>query len=481
MTLAAFSLEKNMARTPASRMPLQQAVSELQMPSVVPRMEIANLKKTQRLLRAPYEDFFTVQRPWDIQPIALLPVLAGETMQSMQLQARVLTDPLAHRLSGWWAEYYVFYVKHTDMLGTGNDEDDNTVRDAIVNMHLTNAALGLADATRRDAYYKANTDSAVDWAHMATKAVIKWYFRDAAESLAGYGNYGRRQPTNAGDIFKARVRDPMWLESVKIEDVNPTGQGDLPGVEDFQDVFVPTAWATHYAQWEHMRQIKLIDENVSFEDYLATFGVKVPERVKETEHRPELIRYLRQWQYPSNAVDGDGSASSAVSWAVSGRADKARSFSEPGFLLVLSVFRPKVFFGNQIRHASSMLDDAYGWLPAVLRDDPFTSLIEYDHNEGPLSGVFNSADDYWVDRRDVFARGGQFLNFNPVDAVGIAPIVDLPKVAGADNDINLWYASDTDAQNLFVDSDDSEGKTKIRQDGIVRFNIKGAPHARDMT
>lgn len=472
-----------MARVPANRTPLVQSVSELAMnPSVVPRMEIANLRKAGRVLRAPYEDFFTVQRPWDIQPVALMPVLAGETMQSMQLQARVLTDPLAHRLSGWWAEYYVFYVKHTDLLGASGDPNSNTVRDAVIAMHLENAALGLQDATRRDLYYKANADSAMDWAYACTQSVVNWYFRDGAEPLAGYGSYGVRAPANGGNMYKARVRDPMWLESLKIEDVNPTGQGDLPGVEDFQDVFVPTAWATHYAQWEHMRQIKLIAEDVSFEDYLATFGVKVPDRVKETEHRPELIRYLRQWQYPSNAVDGDGAASAAVSWAISGRADKARAFSEPGFLLVVSVFRPKVFFGNQVRHASSMLDDAYGWLPAVLRDDPFTSLIEYDHNEGPLSGVFNAADDYWVDRRDLFVRGGQFLNFNPVDAVATAPIVDLPKIAGADNDINLWYASDTDAQNLFVDADNSDGKTYIRQDGIVKFNIKGHPHSsRDAT
>lgn len=470
-----------MARVPANRQPLMQSVGELAMPSVVPRMEIANLRKSQRRNRNPYEDFFIRQRPWDIQPIALTPVLAGETMQSMTLQSRALTDPLAHRLSGWWAEYYVFYVKHTDLLGAAGDPDSNTVRDAVINMHLANSALGLQDATRRDLYYKANTDTRMDWVKACTDSVVNWYFRDGAEPLAGYGNYGRRQPTDGGDMFKSRVRDPGWLDSVKVEDVNPTGQGDLPGVEDFQDVFVPTAWATHYAQWEHMRQIKLISEDVSFEDYLATFGVKVPERVKETEHRPELIRYLRQWQYPSSAVDGDGAASAAVSWAVSGRADKARAFPEPGFLLVLSVFRPKVYFGNQIAHATSMLDDAYGWLPAVLRDDPMTSLIEYDHNEGPLSGVFNSADDYWVDRRDVFARGGQFLNFNPTDAVATAPIVDLPKIAGADNDINLWYASDDDSRLLFKDPVVANGLVYIRQDGTVRFNIKGAPHAQDMT
>lgn len=446
----------------------------LAQPSVVPRLELENLKRSQRLQRKPYEDFFAVQRPWDIQPISLQPVLPGETLMNVQFQARVLTDPIVHRLSGWWYEVYMFYVKHSDL------EADWT---AIQNMHLTNSALGLADATRRDAYYKTTTMSAVDWMKRCTECVTKWYFRDGGEALAGYGNYGRRQPANAGDIYKARVRDPMWLESVKIEDVNPTGQGDLPGVEDFNDTFIPAAWSNHYAQWEHMRQIKMLPDNVSFEDYLATFGVKAPERIQETEHRPELLRYIREWQYPSNTVDGaTGAAASAVSWAVNARADKPRYFPEPGFILTVSVVRPKVFFGNQTHHATIMLDDAYGWLPAIMRENPFTSLIEYDHNEGPISIVFNAADDYWVDRRDLFARGGQMVNFNPVDAVTIAPIVDLPKVAGADNDINLWYASDTDAQNLFVDSLDASGKTKVRSDGIIRFSIKSAPElTRDVT
>ncbi|QXP08646.1 MAG: major capsid protein [Arizlama microvirus] len=473
-----------MARTPAAnRTSLQDTVGMLVQPSVVPRMEIQNLSAAQRMHRKPYEDFFTIQRPWDIQPFCMFPVLPGDTLMNLQMQSRVVTDPLVHRLSGWWMEYYFFYVKHTDLMASDAIPDANTTRDAIIAMHLENAALGLQNATRNDAYYKCDTNSRMNWVSLATHAVTRWYFRDGGEGSAGYGNYGYRAPANAGTIFKARVRDPMWLESVKIEDVNPSGQGDLPGVEDFQDVFVPTAWATHYAQWEHMRQVKLLPEDVSFEDYLATFGVSAPQAVKETERRPELIRYLRNWQYPSNTVDPtDGSAASAVSWAVSARADKARRFPEPGFILGVSVARPKVFFGNQVAHASSMLDDAYGWLPAVLRDEPFTSLIEYDHNEGPLAGVFNAADDYWVDRRDLFVRGGQFLNFAPADATTKAPIVDLPKVSGADNDINLWYASDTDAQNLFVDSDDSEGLTYVRQDGIVRCDIKSAEHAsRDHT
>jgi len=464
-----------MARRPVAQTPLTSSLAigtqGLMQPGVVPRYEIPNLKPSNRIFRKPAEDMFLVQRPWDIQLAALHPVLPGETLMNFQVQARIVSDPIVHKLSGWWSEWYLFYVKHSDL---------ETDWAAIQAMHLTNAALGLADATRRDAYYKSNTTSRVDWGKRVTEAVVKWYFRDGEEPLAGYGNYGRRQPANAGDIFKARVRDPMWLESVKIEDVNPADNADLPGVEGFQDTLVPTAWSSYYDQWEYMRQLKLIPSDATFEDYLKTFGVKAPESQEETLNRPELLRYMRDWTYPTNTVEPTtGIPSSAVSWAVQGRADKPRFFNNPGFLALFHVVRPKVFFGNQSAHATSMLDDAYGWLPAVLHNNPFTSLIEYDNNEGPLDTAFNAADDYWVDRRDLFIRGSQMVNFAPADAITIAPIVDLPKVAGADNDINLWYASDTDAQNLFVDADDSDGKTKIRVDGQARFNIKG--HLRDET
>lgn len=469
-----------MARLPINRQPLAPSAGMLMQPAVVPRMELPNLRASMRTTRRPYEDFFIVQQPWDIQPIALHPVLPGETLMSMQFQSRVLTDPLVHRLSGWWMEYYCFYVAHDQLALSGlPNEEESTAWAALQAMHLSNTApSAIQNATRKDKYYKSTTLAGVpDFAALCTEAVVKWYFRDGGEPLAGYGNYGSRAPSNGGTVYQARVRDPMWLESVKIEDVNPSGQGDLPGVEDFQDVFIPSAWSTHYAQWEHMRQVKLIPEEVTFEDYLATFGVAAPEKLKEDRNRPELIRYLRDWQYPSNTVDGaTGNVASAVSWAISGRADKARRFDRPGFLLVVSVARPKVFFGNQPHHATMMLNDAYGWLPAVLRDSPFTSLIEYDHDEGPLAGVFNSADDYWVDRRDLFVRGGQFVNFAPADATSIAPIVDLPKVAGADNDINLWYAAQADVANLFTDTDPGTA-INIRQDGTVRFNIKSHQHA----
>lgn len=472
-----------MARVPvANRAPLNTFTNRVSSPALLPKLAMVTPpppRAADRIIRKPQHDWFVRSRPWDIQPVAIHPVVPGDTLVNMLMQVRAVTDPIAHRLSGWWNEYHLYYVKHTD-LGTG-DADPGTVEttaNAIRDMHLTNAALGLADATERLHNYKVGTDSVVDWVHLCMQQIVRWYFRDGEESIDGYGSAGVRNTS----LYKARVREPMWMDSVKIEDVNPASQGDLAIGEDFNDVFVPAAFSTHYAQWEHMRQIKLLPDTVSFEDYLRSWGVSVPKEEEETLNKPELLRYIREWQYPSNTIDPtDGSAASAVSWAIQARADKARRFPEPGFLVLVNIVRPKVYYGNQIRTAVTMLDDAYGWMPAILANDPYTSLVEYDHNEGPISGIPNSVDDYWVDRRDLFVHGDQFVNFDPRDANTVAPIVDLPSSSG-DNVLNYHYASDTDAQNLFVDADNSDGLTFIRQDGVVKFNIKSAEHvARDQT
>lgn len=60
-----------------------------------------------------------------------------------------------------------------------------------------------------------------------------------------------------------------------------------------------------------MRQMQLTE--VSFEDYLASFGVKIPDAELR---RPELIRMVKNWTYPTNTLDGDGTINSQASWSV---------------------------------------------------------------------------------------------------------------------------------------------------------------------
>lgn len=457
-----------------ARLPQRTSVAVTQpssaQPYLIPRLELPNLTTRGRLQRRPKHSFYTAQRPWVIQPVAIAPVLAGETLVSWNLQARAVTDPIKAPLIGWNAEYYAFYVKHRDIDAyNGNTQ--------LVDMHLTNAAL--TGVTTVNHYWgKRNDWSAANMMQQACNPVYKWYFRDSDEPVGGWAtagtNPGLIAETNYNGVL-AKVSDPLWWESLKIEDQSVTMDGNLPGIVSQLPPHM-SAFTAHYEQWAYMRDAKLTE--ATFEDYLEKFGVSVPGGTREDEFKPELLRYVKQWQYPSNAVNTTtGSPVSAVSWAVAERGDKKRFFKEPGFIVVMSVFRPKVYLGNQAVNAVDMLNDAFGWLPAVMRDDPYTSLVEYDHDEGPFADRFDSTDDYWVDRRDLFMYGDQFWNAGS-GADYTANRLALPGTATA-NVLNTQYAASADWLGLFVDDDDSEGKTKIRQDGVCTFNI--ASHVDDVT
>ena len=111
-----------------------------------------------------------------------------------------------------------------------------------------------------------------------------------------------------------------------------------------------------------------------------------------------------------------------MSWAQAERADKDRYFKEPGFLFGITCVRPKVYLQNQSMAGVNMLDTAFGWMPALMRDEPFTSLRKYAATTGPFP-VVNDA--YWVDMRDLFVHGDQFVNF-AMAGVTNASLVALP-------------------------------------------------------
>ena len=203
---------------------------------------------------------------------------------------------------------------------------------------------------------------------------------------------------------------------------------------------------------------------MSFEDYLRTFGVHMP--ADEGLHRPELIRYVKDWSYPSNTIDpSDGSPSSAVSWSVAERADKDRFFKESGFLFGVSVTRPKVYKKDIDEAGVHLLDDALAWLPAILRDDVATSLKQISSGTGPLATKY-AASDYWVDIRDLFIHGDQFINYATSETD--KNLIDL---LSADTNQSMKYATEASIQALFFDT--VTPNYYVHQDGIVSLNILG--------
>ncbi|MDT9597655.1 hypothetical protein [Sphingosinicella rhizophila] len=364
----------------------------------------------------------------------IAPVLPGETMQNLLLQARVVTDPIKSPLVGWWTEYYFFYVKLRDL-------DD---RDTLTDMLVTNASVaGLATAADVPTNHRGD---GINFSLKCLERVVDEYFRDDGEAFLEGAIDGL--PLAAVDVHD-------FTDSAILDTATASSDDELPGENPTLPAHM-SAFSDHYAHWEAMRDMQLTA--ATFEDWLKAFGVAAPREVREENHKPELIRYVREWSYPSNTINpADGAPSSAVSWSVAERADKDRFFAEPGFVFGVTVARPKVYFGNVEAAGSHYLDTPYAWLPAVLHSDPYTSLRKFTDTEGPLAATATGA--YWIDIRDLFVHGDQYVNFamTATDDSSVA----LPTAGMSRN-----YATSTDADALFVGA-----ANKIKQDGRVDLRI----------
>ena len=79
----------------------------------------------------------------------------------------------------------------------------------------------------------------------------------------------------------------------------------------------------------------------------------------------------------------------------------------------MQIVEPKLYLGNQKGHASGLLNSTLSWLPATLAHLPYASVKEEldSATDGILqSGSGGPAEDYWLDIKDVFMHGGQFIN-----------------------------------------------------------------------
>lgn len=390
-------------------------------------------------------------------------------MRQLLVQARIVSDPIKNPLIGWWCEYFFFYCKLRDLPG----------RDDFVNMMLdpatSVAAYQQSGATN---FVEYTFDGGMKWVNQCLQQVTIEWFRDQDEAW---------DLATVDSLPVAQCHGPGWAHSVTLDtdmatfDVDPSsltswdaGTGGDPLMASEID--------------KVLRQYQLLREHgvteMTYEDYLRSFGVRMPEPAES--HRPELVRYIREWSYPTNTVEpSTGVPSSALSWSLQERADKDRFFQEPGFLFGVSVIRPKVYWSTQKGALVGALDDAYSWLPAILRGDPQYSMKQFAEAAGPLDGLaIGGSSGYWVDLADLFMHGDQFCNYD-FPAVGtdgklFPNIVGLP-ASGADTmaEIRGKYPTEAMMEDLFVDDTDASGLAKIRTDGIVSLHI--ASSLRDET
>lgn len=404
---------------------------------------IQNAPQISRKARRPKHTFAVEQRPYQITPFLIAPVLPGETMKSLNVQGRVISDPLGFGFGNilpWWHEYFFFYVKLTDL-------DD---RQSFIDMALDGTAPGLASAASSRTYHNGR---GINYTQRCLDRVTTAYFRNDNETTA---------PLLEGLPLAAAVAHrENWADSLTKDGPVPVNN-DLQNPEGERDPL-----AAHQEAYERMRAMRMID--LTYEEYLETYGVRLPTR--QEENVPELIRYTRNWTYPTNVVDPvSGVATGAASWSLNESADKDRMFKYPGFIFGVSVIRAKIYMGRQSGAMAHYFDDAYSWMPPEFRDRPESGLREFAGGVSPNGPLDGQDAGYWVDLRDALIYGDQFIS-GPVREKGYFPA--LPR-----RNSEKRFLDGEDIQGLFADVN----AWKFRSDGVVNLNILGHPTtARDNT
>lgn len=412
------------------------------------KIQTVGVPRVQRAPRRPSHTFQLRARPFQIQPMMLAPVLPGETLKNLLLQARVVTDPIKNPLIGWWCEYYFFYVKHRDIQENASAYSGNTApahfEDMMVNPNFV-MPVGLQGPANVTAYHYGGH---INWVGRCRSVCVEEYFRMEGE-LSGDYHLGDNIPI-------ASAGGPGWLDSVRNEAEVTSLDFDVDSA-DANTTIQASELENAMVRWQMLRMNQLTD--MSYEEYLQSYGIRPP----STEaHIPELVRYVRDWQYPVSHVEPTtGVPSSAVSWKIAERADKDRFFKEPGFLVGFQVIRPKVYFRNSIGSAADLMENALTWLPSVLGDEVSHSLVKVANGaSGPLS---SNTTPYWVDIRDLLMYGDQFLNFDL--AATDAGLVALPTAA-----LQKRYPSSADVDALFKAAAPAN---LVRSDGRVDLTIMG--------
>ncbi|AXH78910.1 MAG: major capsid protein [Circular genetic element sp.] len=397
---------------------------------------------TRRSLRTPAHMFRVKLRPWLIQPAAFAPVLPGETIKSASFRMRVLSKPLKDKLSGWWLETFLFYVRLGDL--------PDGFQDDFKAMVLAGTQFPPDNVSKPHFYTSATQPNFVKECY---DACINTYFRNEdGEFPAAIDNLQVSKIAGPGGLFDS-------LSDATAMDEEPADM-DL--------------WTKQWEAWQQVRSAKLT--TATWEEYLAMQGVALPVQLQElaANRKPELLHFNRDWQFPVQAVEpSTGVPSALVQWTMQDRMRKGRFCAEPGFLLQLVVCRPKAMLKNQRGNGAAYLfDTGSSWLPTALDTDPHTRLrvFEGDTVGGGDGPAWAYPRDYWVDPNDLLLRGDQFTNYDLGTTVSGAldglSVVNLPTTNGAA--LNTLYPSSTDMDNLFSGSDKF-----IECDGLSTFGVAG--------
>lgn len=402
-------------------------------------------KPNRSAIRVPTINYELKNRPWQIQPFAIIPMLPGDTLRKVLWTDTAVSDPIKNRLLGWWCETKFFYVRVRDCIPDQSETLKNMFLDPEANL---SALYSAADPKYYHAY-------GMNWLKHAVTQIVEHYYRADDEA-----------PSDAqiDGLYASTVGTDNWTDSMVLgvqqddADVSLTVGGD--------DAIGMRELSAAQRMYEMLRAGMLTD--MDYEDFLRTYGVRV-----QSEELPGKPRYLggtADWTMPSNTVEpSTGVATTAVYWQNKDRMDKDFLAKEPGFLVAIRCYRPKVFRAGIKGSVTGIMDTAFEWLPALLMDDPETSMVRVASANGPLVAP---GQDYTFDLRDFFLYGEEFINYDPTTFSGA---ISLPAVntAATPDEFNKRYPTLAMACQLFTDGGEAGTKQFLETSGRIDFTIAG--------
>lgn len=376
---------------------------------------VVRLATTPRGVRHPTHPFRVSHKPYVLQPFLIAPVLAGDSLDNINIRSRaVLKDQ--DRLAGHWLSHQVFYVKLTDL-----DEREALVAMLIdaTNEKAVPNPVGATDPT----WYR--TVGTMDFVEMCLQTVCDHYWRFEGEAHDDF-------TATIGGIERpiAPIRNIGWIDSMQNYATLPVG-ADVD-VDLNADATI-TASEIEQAQMRYHALLQQGNVEISWEEYLAKFGMKI---APESLHIPERLFSRTLWQLPSNTVDvSDNTTVTAVSWQVDHSMNSRKVFKEPGFIFGVTYAQRKEYLSGLSGNASGLLWKSSAWLSDALMNSGAYSLERLSDDLAGHAIVPSSVEssvgagngkDLIFDYKDLYLYGDQFFVPNATD---VEPVAALPDAA----------------------------------------------------
>lgn len=305
--------------------------------------------------------------PYSMYPIAVHPVLPGETVQNMYLDGRVHLNGAKSTLSGWFLDVMCCYVKIRDI------EPD--LVEMFINPDYAFPTEYVPTATNRDVGVAST--QAVDWVSAATNQVYQTYIaREREYYHGGLPLVPNKWPGSFQSFYELT------------DDANSDLEGESSIIQD------------------------MIEDVDNYADVLSRYGIR---EAAIRRMLPEILLWRSYHNYPVLAAIDDNSEilnRNQVLWTIrEARATQKGVFiTEPGFIMAWAWYRPDTFEWRKKGWMANEFSDAIDWFvpPYELADGIGTLDKDFLDGIGYASNLHYSKFDTWM-------NGETYTNIDPGD------------------------------------------------------------------